>query len=166
MYATETAEHVPCTEQQGQSIVGPWLDAAGLGPDAWPLDTEQAALVLFAAGYDVDVAELERLGRMGQSPSVAAWDAKDLICAAAAFESRRQWQLAPSPHDGKKHSTRLMLEAFLAEGEKGLAEFQSRFKKFDLRFAIILLVEAENREVRERMFSVVTGLLAARGVEL
>ena len=38
------------------------------------------------------------------------------------------------------------------------------FRNIDLRFAMLLLVEADNRELREKMLTTVFALLAIQGI--
>ena len=143
-----------------------WLTAAGLSADCWPLDRATAAALLVAGGYAVTEGELKRLGALGQLPDLENWDARDVLAAAANLEGRRQWMLAPSPHDLKKTSYQLALESHLIAGPEGIAAFRKLFGQFDVRLAMVLMVEADSREIRERLFATVSGLLAAEGCVL
>ena len=91
------------------------------------------------------------------------YDAKDLLSLAGALEARRQWA-AKSVHDGKKHHQLILLEEMLERGEAGVELLRESFRNIDLRFALLLLVEADNRELREKMLTTVFALLAIQGI--
>jgi hypothetical protein len=98
----------------------------------------------------------------GQVPSVSEWDGRDIISAASALESRRQWMLTPSVHDPKKGTDRILLEQLMQQGEEGIEKLRGVSQKgIDLHLALILLTEAENRQLREKMLAIVQGILFA-----
>jgi len=165
MLMTATADCITATETQGQTLLAGWLKAADLSADCWPLDRATAAALLVAGGYAVTEAELNRLGALGQLPDLGSWDARDVLAAAANLEGRRQWMLAPSPHDLKKTSYQIVLESHFVAGPEGVLAFRKLFGQFDVRLALILMVEADSREIRERLLATVTGLLAADVLE-
>lgn len=163
MLLTSSGDCIPTTERRSAELIGRWLEAVGLEAVALPVDTDDAAAILRDGGqYDVDADELRDLGRRGQVPAIASWDAKDLLAAAAALEGRRQWRATPSVHDPKKTETRLALESCIAAGREGLAELREQLDRYDLRLALVLMTEADSRQIRERLLSTVEALLVLR----
>ncbi len=165
-FVTSNADCINANERQSADLVAAWLDKAGLPTDgaAWPLDTESAGELLRAGEYDVGDGELDRLGELRQIPKLAQWHAKDVLAAAAALECRRQWQLTPSVHDPKKTSTRLALEQFIAAENVASLVAQLQKNGHDLRLALVLLVESENRQMRETLLTTIQALLASEGI--
>ncbi len=164
MYVTANAEATAITEKQGQAVLSDMLEAAGLPPDCWPLDTDSVGELLQSAGYLVTGVELRRLAAMGQVPQISQHDARDVLLAATCLEGRRQWMSTPSPHDQKKTHSRLMLETHLVAGAAGVAKLEAQVEVIDLRFALVLMAECESRELREKLLTTIQTLCLLKGV--
>ena len=164
MFLTADADCIPATEAHSQRLIATWLDRAGLPTDgtAWPLSLEDAAQLLTEGGeYSISPDQLRELGERGQVPRIESWDAKDVMSAACALEARRQWKPVPSTHDPKKPNEWQAYETNLTNGPEGIRAMRHQLKAFDLRTAMTLLVEADNRHMRERLFATVAAILAA-----
>ncbi|CAN5597849.1 hypothetical protein BH11PLA2_BH11PLA2_45870 [soil metagenome] len=161
---TATADCISVPESHGQQMLARWLEAAGLPDDAWPLDTDDAGVVLRAGGYRCDGQELRRLASIGQVPAIEQWDARDLMAAASALEGRRQWVLTPCVHDPKKTAEWRGFEQMLIAGDQGRSVMRRAFSEFDVRLAFVLLVESDNRQMRETLFTTLAALFACEGI--
>lgn len=160
---TADANNLDLNERQSAELVRRWLDAVGLPPDCWPVDTDDAATILRDGGeYAIDADELRDLGRRGQVPQIESWDARDVLTAACALEARRQWRPSPTVHDQKKTDTRLAIESCIAAGRAGLADLREQLARYDLRLALVLMAEADNRQLRERLLSTIEALLVLK----
>ncbi len=163
-FLTESSDCIDATEKRSVELVSSWCRLADLDPtDTFPLDIEGAAAVLHAGGYDVDPDELRRLADLGQIPRIEYFDAKDLLAVAASLEGRRQWRL-DSPHAEKIHPTMRHMRTLIERGD--LDSIREALAGFDIRFALILLAEADSRELREKCLTTVMGLLAIEGVKV
>lgn len=153
-YVSADANNVPTNERQSAALIAGWLNAAGLEADVLPCDRETAAAILAIGGqYRVDADELNRLANLGFTPDVQHYDARDLIAAASALESRRAWEY-PSVHSPKLHYTARILEDARAAGPDAVAELR-KMKRADLPFLLVLMVECENRELREQLLTTI-----------
>src|SRR5262245_49354384 len=147
-FVTADAASVPLAEKDAKAFLTRWREAAGI-EDPFPLTTALAADLLRDGGeFAVSADELRRLAALGQVPALELWDGKDILAAAQCLEGRRQWKLTPSFHDPKKGTRRVAYELHaIADDPEAL---RVACKGFDLRLALVLLTEAENRQLRER----------------
>jgi hypothetical protein len=157
-----TSEPVALPEKQCQSILAQYLAKCDVQPD-FPLSTADVVRLLREGGeFAITDEYFESMQSWGQVPSVSEWDGRDIISAASALESRRQWMLTPSVHDPKKGTDRILLEQLMQQGEEGIEKLRGVSQKgIDLHLALILLTEAENRQLREKMLAIVQGILFA-----
>lgn len=129
-------------------------------PAAYPLSTEQAAEALRVGGdYRIDLAELDRLVSRGiiTPPEDGLWFASDLIQAVAVMDGRRAWNPTPSVHDGRKHPAVLFLEQKRAADD--LESYVREWPTRDARWLVVLLTEADSREVREKLAATLFAVL-------
>lgn len=143
-----------------------WFARAGV--PTFPLSKRAVIHLLRVGGeYDVDAARLDDLVARGvvTPPDGGAWSAGDVVQAGAVLEARRQWAATPSLHDAKKHPALLALEQ--AAAADTLAECLDGSPRLDARHLLVLLVEADNREMREKLLAgVLAELHHAHGVRL
>jgi hypothetical protein len=160
-----TADPPNVSEAHCQGLLAEWFARAELHAD-FPLTTDLAVELLQHGGqYDIDIDGFHELQRLGQVPKIEHWDARDLIAAAGALEGRRQWMFTPSIHDPKKTATQLALESHLKSWDEGGRDIVAKqLSGFDLRFALLLITEAENRELREKLLNTIQALLLLQGV--
>lgn len=129
-----------------------WYARLGATPH-WPMSAEQAAELLAVGGeYDVDAAQLADLADRSivSAPADGLWRPGDVIQAGAVLEARRQWVATPSYHDQKKHPDRLALEQDRTSDSVG-DRVARHGLRLDVRHLVVLLVEGEPREVREKV---------------
>jgi hypothetical protein len=159
MFTTSTAENVAISESHSQILLRGFFEKAGL--ESWPITPDQAADLLAAMDYDVDAEELRRLQSLGQVPDVAIFDARDIVVTAGALDGRRQWRIGPSAHDQHKTEWRRKLEELLVDlTPENVATIRRAYKGFDVRLALLLMCESDDRNTREKCLTMVQGLLA------
>lgn len=154
-----TAEKVPFTETQARGLMAAWLESADLCEDDLPLTTEQTVAVLAAAGYDIDGDQLVKLQGLKQAPSLAQWDAKDVLALASSLECRRQWR-HDGPHAVKFTASMRALLQIIDEGDEAVQALRAR-QNADLRFVLLLLTECDQRELREKLLATAALILLA-----
>jgi hypothetical protein len=160
-WLTADATCITKTEDDARSDLAGAFEKAGLADADWPLSTTDATHLLREAfEFEVTEEQVVTLGELGQVPAVEAWDARDVLAAAAALNARRQWFISSPMHAGKIHQSERDLAACLVAGDAGKETLDRSFRGLDLRMVLILLTECKDREPRERWLTTAFYLLA------
>ena len=146
--ATAELEHV-CR----QRIAG-WWERAEIEP-SFPVCDGDAIALCQAVEYAITGEEFVRFWNNGAFFGVAIcdgrrnWSAIDVVRFATFLECRRAWQPGSELHRAKKTAYEIALENFRATGEAH--ELFHDLETYDLRALLLMLVEADNRQMREAL---------------
>ena len=132
-----------------------WWIRADLEP-SFPIRDGDVAALLQAVEYAIDDESLARFLIAGQFGDVAIsesrrwWSGTDVVRLATFLEARRAWQPGSELHRAKKTHYELALEHCRETGEAH--ELFNDLERFDLRSLLLLMTEADARQMREALF--------------
>ena len=131
-----------------------WWERAGMTP-SYPAADGEVVRLCQAVEYTIDSETFSRFWNVGAFDGVAIsegrrnWSAADIVRLACFLECRRAWQPGSELHRAKKTPYEIALENFRATGEAH--EFFTDLETYDLRALLLMLVEADNRQMREAL---------------
>ncbi len=139
-------------EQASRDRIAAWWDRAGIEPHL-PANDETAVALVRSVDYDLDVERLARFCDVGAFDAVHAdrngrqWFARDIARLGLFLESRRQWQPHSVLHDCKKTPLEIAFENAREAGSTH--DLFPDLDVFDLRSLLLMMAEADNRQMRE-----------------
>ena len=132
-----------------------WWERAGMTP-SYPAADGEVVRLCQAVEYTIDSESFVRFWNVGAFDGVAIsegrrnWSATDIVRLATFLESRRDWQPESELHRAKKTSYELALENYRRTGKAH--ELFHDLETFDLRALLLLMTEADSRQMREALF--------------
>ena len=151
---TLTGEAAATVEHLSRQRISQWWIRADRQP-SYPCDDGDAVELCRAVEYVIDPESFVRFWNVGAFDGVAIsegrrnWSAADIVRLACFLECRRAWQPGSELHRAKKTPYEIALENFRATGEAH--EFFTDLETYDLRALLLMLVEADNRQMREAL---------------
>ena len=152
---TLTGEAAATVEHLSRQRISQWWIRADRQP-SYPCDDGEAVELCRAVEYVIDPESFVRFWNVGAFDGVAIsegrrnWSATDIVRLATFLESRRDWQPESELHRAKKTSYELALENYRRTGKAH--ELFHDLETFDLRALLLLMTEADSRQMREALF--------------
>ena len=151
---TLTGEAAATVEHLSRQRIAHWWERAGMTP-SYPAADGEVVRLCQAVEYTIDSETFSRFWNVGAFDGVAIsegrrnWSAADIVRLACFLECRRAWQPGSELHRAKKTPYEIALETFRATGEAH--ELFHDLEKYDLRALLLMLVEADHRQLREAL---------------
>lgn len=151
---TLTGQDAATLEHLSRQRISEWWERANLHAN-YPAADGDAVALCRAVDYVIDSESFVRFWNVGAFDGVAIsegrrnWSATDIIRLATFLECRRAWQPGSELHRAKKTPYEIALENFRATGEAH--ELFHDLETYDLRALLLMLVEADNRQMREAL---------------
>ena len=149
-----TGQAAATVEHLSRQRIAEWWERANLHAN-YPAADGDAVALCRAVDYVIDPESFVRFNDVGAFGGVSVsdgrrcWSATDIVRLATFLECRRAWQPGSELHRAKKTPYEIALENFRATGESH--ELFHDLETYDLRALLLMLVEADNRQMREAL---------------